>query len=78
MLEHCPDEMTAEQLDEWAHHQQPVIESCWRYSPPPDTSAKALLLTKTGVCIQGAWGSGLGVMAWCPQPRRDKEMEAKL
>jgi len=23
MLEYCPDEMTAEQLEEWAKHQQP-------------------------------------------------------
>jgi hypothetical protein len=24
MLEHCPDEMTAEQREEWARHQEPV------------------------------------------------------
>jgi len=24
MLEYCPDEMTPEQLDEWAAHQEPV------------------------------------------------------
>ena len=24
MLEHCPDEMSKEQLEEWARHQQPV------------------------------------------------------
>jgi hypothetical protein len=26
MLEHCPDEMTAEQLAEWGNSQVPVIE----------------------------------------------------
>ena len=25
MLEYCPDEMTPEQIDEWAKHQEPVI-----------------------------------------------------
>jgi len=33
MLEHCPDEMTADQLDEWAHHQQPA-ESTEAKCPP--------------------------------------------
>lgn len=26
MLEHCPDEMTCEQIEEWARHQQPVSD----------------------------------------------------
>lgn len=26
MLEHCPEEMTKEQIDEWARHQEPVSE----------------------------------------------------
>lgn len=27
MLEYCPDEMTKEQLDNWAKHQSPVEEA---------------------------------------------------
>lgn len=28
MLEHCPDEMTADQKEEWARHQQPLPQNC--------------------------------------------------
>ena len=27
MLEHCPDDMTEEQIDRWAKHQVPAVDS---------------------------------------------------
>lgn len=50
-------------------------ESPWRYYPPTNTRAKVQLLTKNKVAIMGPWGTGLGVIAWCPLPKRDKQFE---
>lgn len=53
-------------------------ETYYRYYPPPDTGSKVLLLTSGKVAIVGPWGSGLGVVAWAPLPKRNKEEELKL
>ena len=53
-------------------------EAHWRYEPPPDPSAKTLLLNRNGVAILGAWGLGIGIIAWCPLPKRNKELEERL
>jgi len=50
----------------------------WRYYAPPNKEAKSLLLTTGKVAIVGRWGSGQGVIAWCPLPKRNKELEEEL
>ena len=50
-------------------------EAHWRYSPPANTQAKVLLLTKARTATIGRWHDGLGVLAWCPLPKRDKKFE---
>ena len=54
-----------------------ATETYWRYSAPPDTNAKVLLLTKGRIATLGKWGDGMSVIAWCPLPKRDKEVEAR-
>lgn len=55
-----------------------VEEMYYRYSPPPNREAKVILLTTGKVATLGPWGSGLGVIAWCPLPKRDKKIEEEL
>lgn len=50
-------------------------ETHWRYESPEHSNAKMLLLTKAGIATIGRWGNGLGVIAWCPLPKRDKLKE---
>lgn len=50
-------------------------ESPWRYEAPKNKWAKVQLLTRTKIAIYGVWGSGLGIVAWCPIPKRDKQYE---
>jgi hypothetical protein len=59
---------------------EPITELTllWRYGPPPDASAKVLLLTTGRIVIVGKWGDGLGVIAWHPLPKRDKKLEEEL
>jgi hypothetical protein len=56
----------------------PDGELYYRYSPPPNTDSKMILLHKHGCAIIGEWGKGLGLVAWCPLPRRNREIEDKL
>jgi len=53
-------------------------ETPWRYYPPPDTRRKVFLLTVGRVAIPGPWGTGVGVIAWVPIPKRDKQKEIEL
>lgn len=53
-------------------------ELFYRYTAPPNREAKVILLTTGKVATLGPWGSGLGVIAWCPLPKRDKQLEEKL
>ena len=50
----------------------------WRYGAPVNTRSKCLLLTSQKIAIVGEWGSGLGVIAWCPLPKRDKKHELSV
>ena len=52
--------------------------SPWIYEPPPDSSAKCFLLTEGGIATVGRWGDGIGLMAYCPMPKRDRKAEAQL
>lgn len=45
------------------------------YSPPPNVNKKVILLTTGKVAIIGPWGTGHGVIAWHPLPKRDKQFE---
>lgn len=50
----------------------------WIYGPPPDPSAKTLLLTEGKIAILGQWRNCVGVIAYFPLPKRNKEEEKKL
>ncbi len=50
----------------------------WIYEQPPDSSAKCFLLTEGGIATVGRWGDGIGLMAYCPMPKRDRKAEARL
>lgn len=50
----------------------------WNYSKPQNVEAKSLLLTTGRVAIVSRWGSGEGVIAWCPLPKRNKKLEEEL
>lgn len=56
----------------------PNNELGWRYSEPKDKYTKLLLLHERGCAIIGCWGKGRGLIAWCPLPRRDKQIEEQL
>lgn len=56
----------------------PNSELGWRYSVPPDRYSKVLLLHEEGCIAIGCWEKGLGWIAWCPLPKRDKELEKQL
>lgn len=45
------------------------------YSPPPNVNKKVILLTTGKVAIIGPWKDGVGVIAWHPLPKRDKQFE---
>lgn len=53
-------------------------EMYYRYSTPPNTEKKLILLTTGMVATLGPWGKGLGVVAWCPLPKRNKDIEKEL
>lgn len=53
-------------------------QSIWIYEPPADRQAKVALLTRAGIATLGIWGSGEGVIAHYPLPKRDKKLEEKL
>lgn len=52
----------------------------WRYSVPPRTDSKMLLLNLGGVAIIGSWYGAVGehFLAWCPLPKRDKGLEVSI
>lgn len=50
----------------------------WIYAPPPNVAKKVFLLTTGKIAITGIWGTGLGVIAWAPIPKRDKKLEEEL
>lgn len=50
-------------------------ETLFLYGPPPDVNKKVILLTTGRVAIIGPWGTGVGVIAWHPLPKRDKQFE---
>jgi hypothetical protein len=50
----------------------------WHYHTPPNTERKMLLLTTGRTAIVQRWGNGLGVIAWCPLPKRNKAEELRL
>ena len=54
------------------------VETHWRYYKPPNTESKVLLLTTGKVAIVGPWKSGIGVIGWCPLPKRNKEREEEI
>ena len=56
----------------------PDGELYYRYSEPTNKQSKMLLLTRQGVAILGPWEKGLGLVAWCPLPRRNRELEDQL
>lgn len=56
----------------------PDGELYYRYGEPPNKSSKMLLLHKHGCAVIGEWGKGLGWIAWCPLPRRNREIEDQL
>lgn len=60
------------------HVTAPDGELYYRYSEPPNKNAKMILLHKHGCAIIGSWEKGLGLIAWCPLPRRNKEIEDQL
>lgn len=51
------------------------MRATFNYEPPPNTSAKLLLLTDGMICIVGRWGDGDSVIAWAELPERDKQIE---
>ena len=53
-------------------------EATWIYSPPPNVNKKVWLLNTGKVGIQGKWGTGEGVIAWHPMPKRNKQLEEEL
>lgn len=53
-------------------------EVAWIYSAPPDVGKKVFLLTTGKIAITGPWGTGLGVIAWAPIPKRNKKLEEEL
>lgn len=56
----------------------PAGELKWNYSTPKNTQSKLLLLQREGCLVVGKWDKGLGWIAWCPLPKRDKELEVEL
>ena len=56
----------------------PAGELKWNYSTPKNTRSKLLLLHRDGCASLGPWDKGLGWIAWCPLPQRDKEKEIEL
>lgn len=51
----------------------------WRYrDSPQDRQSKVLLLTEGRVAILGPWLTGDGIIAWCPIPKRNREIEKEL
>lgn len=47
----------------------------WIYEPPPNVNKKVWLLSTGKVGFHGKWGDGLGVIAWHPLPKRNKQLE---
>ena len=45
------------------------------YEPPPNTEKKIILLTTGKIATIGKWGNGIGVIGWCPLPKRNKSKE---
>ena len=66
----------------YPHNEKPLTapdgELHWNYTEPADRSRKMLLLTRQGVAILGPWEKGLGLVAWCPLPRRNRTIEDQL
>lgn len=62
------------------HIAAPPGELHWRYEIPENRSAKVQLLTVGGIAVHGHWYGAFGeaFIAWCPLPKRDKELEARL
>ncbi|HET8870311.1 MAG TPA: hypothetical protein VFM48_07690 [Aquabacterium sp.] len=65
--------------------EQPVTTAApgdiyWRYTVPTRTDAKVWLLTKGNVAVTGNWHGEIGEFykAWCPMPKRNKELEKQL
>ncbi len=58
----------------------PPGEIHWRYTVPRNGDSKMLLLNLGGVAIIGNWYGELGehFLAWCPLPKRDKQLERAL
>ena len=52
----------------------------WRYAVPRNGDSKMLLLNLGGVAVIGNWYGELGehFLAWCPLPKRDKQLERSL
>ena len=50
----------------------------WLYEPPPNLTKKVFLLTTGRIAITGIWGTGNGVIAWAPIPKRNKKLEEEL
>jgi hypothetical protein len=56
MLEHCPDEMTPEQVAEWAKHQVPAEEAAQPAKVAAPTQADGwVMLDKRGLVHQERW-----------------------
>lgn len=58
----------------------PPGEVFWRYTVPRTTDSKMMLLTIGGVAVIGNWRGTVGehFIAWCPLPKRDKQLEVVL
>lgn len=56
----------------------PTGDIKWNYTAPKNTHSKMLLLQTEGCAVIGNWEKGLGWIAWCPLPQRDKELEIEL
>lgn len=52
----------------------------WNYEPPKDRGSKMQLLTIGGIQVSGRWFGEWGdaFMAWAPNIKRDKKLEALL
>lgn len=48
----------------------------WRFTVPPSTGSKMLLLNLGGVAVIGNWQGALGeyFQAWCPLPKKPKPL----
>lgn len=62
------------------HLTAPAGDIRWTYAVPPNSDSTMFLLTIGRIAMRGRWQGALGefFIAYCPMPKRDKQLEEEL